>query len=125
MFLKIWSKRRPKNAKSPLPVDVRHSLLKLPIATQVKLYTHATMTHACHIFSHRFHFDAFSTVFTLIGYNMRFCFDRCVFDRFHTYRICMRFCFDRCVFDESAQRASEYGRPKWIDMNAALSSENA
>ena len=106
MFLKIWSKRRPKNAKSPLPVDVRHSLLKLPIATQVKLYTHATMTHACHIFSHRFHFDAFSTVFTLIGYNMRFC-------------------FDRCVFDESAQRASEYGRPKWIDMNAALSSENA
>ena len=37
----------------------------------------------------------------------------------------MRFCFDRCVFDESAQRASEYGRPKWIDMNAALSSENA
>ena len=91
MLLKIWSKRRPKNAKSPLPVDVRHSLLKLPIATQVKLYTHATMTHACHIFSHRFHFDAFSTVFTLIGYNMRFCFDRCVFDRFHTYRICMRF----------------------------------
>ena len=45
----------------------------------------------------------------------------------------MRFCFDRlsraflnrCVFDESAQRASVYGRPKWIDMNAALSSENA
>ena len=68
MLLKIWSKRRPKNAKSQLPVDVRHSLLKLPIATQVKLYTHATMTHACHIFSHRFHFDAFSTVFTLIGY---------------------------------------------------------
>ena len=68
MFLKIWSKRRPKNVKSPLPVDVCHSLLKLPIATQVKLYTHATMTHACHIFGHRFHFDAFSTVFTLIGY---------------------------------------------------------
>ena len=68
MLLKIWSKRRPKNAKSPLPVDVRHSLLKLPIATQVKLYKHATMTHACHSFGHRFHFDAFSTVFTLIGY---------------------------------------------------------
>ena len=39
----------------------------------------------------------------------------------------MRFCVDRlsraflirCVFDESAQRASVYGRPKWIDMNAA------
>ena len=68
MFLKIWSKRRPKNAKSPLPIDVRHSLLKLPIATQVKLYTQATMTHACHIFGHRFHFDEFSTVFTLLGY---------------------------------------------------------
>ena len=45
----------------------------------------------------------------------------------------MRFCFDRlsraflnrCVFDESVQRASVDGRPKWIDMNAALSSENA
>ena len=72
MFLKIWSKRRPKNVKSPLPVDVRHSLLKLPIATQVKLYTHATMTHACHTFGHRFHFDAFSTVFTLIGYVLVF-----------------------------------------------------
>ena len=45
----------------------------------------------------------------------------------------MRFRFDplsraflnRCVLDENAQRASVDGGPKWIDMNAALSSENA
>ena len=61
-------KTTAQECKSPLPVDVRHALLKLPIATQVKLYTHATITHACNIFGHRFHFDAFLTVFTLTGY---------------------------------------------------------
>ena len=90
----------------------RLKTIELHVMTQVELYAHATKTYACDIFSHRFLFAVFSTVYT--------------------NQICMRSRFDplsrafsnQCVFDENAQRISVNGRPKRIKMYA-FSNENA
>ena len=41
----------------------RSKTIELHVVTQVELYAHASNTRACDIFGHRFHFDAFFTVF--------------------------------------------------------------
>ena len=68
-------------------------------------------TCACDLLIHRFHFDAFSTVF----------------DRLHLCDMYTRFCFDplswtylnRCVFGENDQRFS-VGGPDWTNRNVCV-----
>ena len=81
--------------------------VELQVVMHVELYTHATITRACDIFSHRFHFDAFSTDNTI---SMRFHFDHSLSRAFS----------NRCVFDENAQNIRTDGRPECIKMYAIL-----
>ena len=49
-------------------IRFRLSILKLHVVTYVELYAHASSTRACDNFSHRFHFDAFSTILIAAGH---------------------------------------------------------
>ena len=100
----------PTRPGSPTPCK---QALKLPktvelhVVTQVELYAHAIITRARDIFSHRFHFDAFST-------------DNAICMRFHFDHLLSRAFSNRCVFDENAQGIRADGRPKYIKMYAIL-----
>ena len=112
-FLLLSETHRSIRVHSAVLMRFRLSTLKLAktvelhVVTHVELYAHATITRACDIFSHGFHFDAFSTDNTIC---MHFSFDHLLSRAFS----------NRCVFDENAQSIRANGRPKCIKMYAIL-----
>ena len=93
------------DSRSHCRLDAFFRLFTLKLSKTVEL--HVTITRACDIFSHRFHFDAFSTDNTI---SMRFHFDHSLSRAFSNRR----------VFDENAQSIRTDGRPECIKMYAIL-----
>ena len=94
----------------------RSKMIQLQVVTYVELYRHHTNTRACDSLGHRFHFDAFSTVFDRPHKNDMYAFS--------FWSRLSRALSNRCVFDKNAERFSEDGKPKRIEMYAKTQNVN-